>query len=244
MLRSGLKSFVILTLGFCLTMSTWLSPNKLYSEEDTCADPVWFYPYNNCDYLLNLPCTSSFLHDCVVIGLSVGLGACAGVIAGNIAGKKAKEGDHGQKGPCGHDGKRGPPGPSGPTGATGPAFTIPTGPATLTFSFTSLPVTAGITGTWQGFVVEPDQTVNLIGSFDISLAPQNNFMQFTNAQIGTYTIVFLANSAISGLGSELGECVVSNNLNSETSTFAPTAAVSTAGQEVTFDYVYSTQIIP
>lgn len=240
-------------------MSTWLDPAKLEAECCTVEeeDPEYFYCTDPCQNYLTVPFERSFIRDFVVVFCSVGLGATAGVIAGNVAGKKAAKHSrdesgsgscHVKKGPRGRPGQRGPAGPPGRPGLMGQSrlmeSPVSKGPAALQFAFTSIPPMNGVMGQWKGLVVQPDGTVSLVGTFDLSLSSQTHIIQFPNSQIGTYTIVFLASAPISSRGSTLGFCTVSNNLNAATSTFSLVNPLTVAGSEVTFEYVYSTDTIP
>lgn len=98
-----MKQWLCIILGFCLTCSTWLEPSKLCAQE--CADcddsdeTLWYYyPYENGEFLLTVPWSSTISTNIVIVFLAVGLGAIAGMIAGNVASKNNhKHHDHGHK---------------------------------------------------------------------------------------------------------------------------------------------------
>ena len=177
------KSYALfhIILGFCIIVSTCFDPQQAYAQgiyDD--GETMWRYPYQPYQYYYTSDFSCTFSRNFWTIFIACGLGTLGGMIAGNVAGKRASDGDDGKNGKPGKRGEKGKhdqrsrSGPRGPTGAG----TIENGTATLTFTFTSDAVVPGVNGTWQGFVVQPGQTVDLVGSFDLSLAPQTHLIQF------------------------------------------------------------------
>jgi hypothetical protein len=121
---------------------------------------------------------------------------------------------------------------------------FPTGPASLTFTFTPNLVVPLLTGSWRGVIVTPDQQILTTTVFDLSIlgAPQAITIP-APAVIGTYEIVFLVESPISLLGSTLGTATVTNSVNGDSQTFLPITALTTEGAQVTFEYSYGPTIV-
>lgn len=165
--------------------------------------------------------------------------------AGGPPGPPGPAGPQGAAGPQGPIGAQGPVGPQGPIGPPGPPGTFATGPASLTFTFSSILALPGVTATWTGLVVTPDNQVFATPLFVLSILGTQTFAINipAPATIGTYTIVFYLESS-SLVASTLGFVNVTNSLNGDIATFAPLGALTLAGTQASFEFTYSPLVIP
>lgn len=176
------------------------------------------------------------------IGMAIGAGLLGG--AAGMAFTKSKKGREGSSGTSGAIGPTGAVGPAGPPGAP---FTVPEGPAELTFTFVngiggaSLPILPP--GSFIPLVVQPDQTV-ITGLPAIPGGSPVVIEIPAPAQIGTYQIV-LHLAATTPFFVEATVTVV-NNLNPTEIAMYSTGFDSNdnVGQQETFEFTYSPTIIP
>jgi hypothetical protein len=237
---SFLKTTFYFFISFCLTLSTWLEPSKLFGQ--TCVDceddTEWFYPYDPCENYLTVPWSSSFSRDFVVVSLSLGFGAIAGMIAGNVAAKNERKHHHHH-----HQGYHRKLSQVVSLKAekeknfSSVAIDEIDGP-TLTFAFTSPASFSTTDSKWQGLVVKPDRSIVETGEFNINSSCETKSLSVPHLKNGTYTIVISVDSIISENVAP-GNCFVSNNINSDSFYFNPKITPSLTFQQYSVNYDFS-----
>lgn len=172
-------------------------------------------------------------------------------------------GPTGPTGPRGPEGPQGPTGFSGPSGPSGPRGVIGIeGPAELVFLFNAIgePFDPGevqtTQGTWHGLVITPDDNIFATKTFNLNTPTDSDTITLNPPNIkGSYTLVFVVDSISdefflndSGGGVILGNVVVTATANevvtrpTVTTTFVNLTPVRNTGQQVSFEFTYTTSI--
>jgi hypothetical protein len=161
---------------------------------------------------------------------AAGIGAVTGLVTGNQ-----------RKGTTGDTGPIGPTGAAGPIGPTGNPYTYPTGPATLTFTFTEDGL--GNRGNWRGIIVTPSHAIHETPIMVNNGAPSTVAISIpAPAELGRYTVAFyqLSSDAFPAQGS----CQVTNDRNSHVWNFTSNVPSISVGAQISQDFLYDVLIIP
>ncbi len=188
--------------------------------------------------------------------LLIGGAAAIGVVAGTaLSNSHSSSSDSGPRGSRGSPGINGPAGPNGIPGLTGlpgtagpngPAFPFPVEPgASLLITFSTAEQDFPATATFRGGVISPGQQTTLTGSFGINAPfPTEASIAVDPAEVGDYKLVILVDSVFALADENIINIHVQQFLDGvevlSTDFTAYSLDLTTAGQQVTFDFIVFT----
>ncbi len=178
---------------------------------------------------------------------TAGLAGLPGVAGtAGVAGLPGVAGTAGVAGLPGLQGVPGTPGQNGQDGTDGADGSCCCGTTTMAgqvpvesvFRFESTMAPPGVTGSFRGVVITPDNQVLTTAPIQVSsmgIQSETLVVKAPADAKGSYRVVFMADQHTAE-GSTLGNVEVSTGQSGQVMTFAPTRLINSAGDQVSFDF--------